>query len=60
MEISVDAVVAMAPDEASVKAARGLVSPGKWPLLGADEEAVMLILETSMPTETTITKYLQR
>ena len=39
MEISVDAVVAMAPDEASVKAARGLVSPGKWPLLRADEEA---------------------
>ncbi len=40
MNISLDAVIAMAPDDASVKAARGLVSPGKWPLLGFDETAL--------------------
>lgn len=40
MDISLDAVIAMAPDDASVKAARGLVSPEKWPLLGFDETAV--------------------
>jgi hypothetical protein len=34
------AVLALAPDEASAKAARGLVAPAKWPLLGADESAV--------------------
>lgn len=33
-------VLALAPDEASVKAARGLVAPAKWPALGADEVAV--------------------
>ena len=39
MDITVDAVLAMAPDEASVKAARGLASPGKWQTLGFDEAA---------------------
>lgn len=39
MEITVDAVLAMAPDEASIKAARSLVSPGKWQTLGADGAA---------------------
>lgn len=39
MEITVDAVLAMAPDEASVRAARGLASPGKWQMLGFDEAA---------------------
>ena len=39
MDITMDAVLAMAPDEASVKAARGLASPGKWQELGFDEEA---------------------
>lgn len=37
MDITVDAVLAMAPDEASVKAARGLASPGKWQVLGLDD-----------------------
>ena len=40
MSITVDAVLAMAPDESSVKAARSLASPGKWQSLGADESAV--------------------
>lgn len=39
MDITVDAVLSMAPDEASIKAARGLASPGKWQLLGFDENA---------------------
>ena len=39
MDITVDAVLAMAPDEASVKAARGLASPGKWQTLGFDDAA---------------------
>ena len=37
MDITVDAVLAMAPDEASIKAARGLASPGKWQTLGFDD-----------------------
>jgi SWIM zinc finger len=35
-----ESVLALAPDDASAKAARGLVAPAKWPLLGADERAV--------------------
>lgn len=35
-----EAIVALAPDAASVKAARGLTSPAKWPVLGADTTAV--------------------
>lgn len=40
MNWTADAVLALAPDDSSAKAARGLVSPAKWPLLGADETAV--------------------
>ncbi|TDM08889.1 MAG: hypothetical protein C4K60_05840 [Ideonella sp. MAG2] len=40
MSLSTDAVLALAPDDSSVKAARGLMSPAKWPLLGHDERAV--------------------
>ena len=39
MTLTVEEVTALAPDDASAKAARGLVSPGKWPLLGANESA---------------------
>ena len=39
MDITVDSVLAMAPDDASIKAARGLASPGKWQSLGFDESA---------------------
>ena len=39
MDITVDAVLAMAPDDASVKAARGLASPGRWQVLGCDDAA---------------------
>lgn len=40
MEFKADAVLALAPDDASAKAARGLTSPAKWPTLGANEAAV--------------------
>lgn len=40
MNWTVEAVLDLAPDEASVKAARGLMAPTKWPTLGADEAAV--------------------
>lgn len=39
MELTVESVQAMAPDDASVKAARGLVIPAKWPLLGYNNAA---------------------
>lgn len=39
MPLTVEEVIALAPDEASAKAARGLVAPAKWPLLGASEAA---------------------
>ena len=35
-----ESVLALAPDDASAKAARGLTSPAKWPTLGADDAAV--------------------
>lgn len=38
--LTAEAVLALAPDDASAKAARGLTSPAKWPTLGADERAV--------------------
>ena len=38
--LSTESVLALAPDDASAKAARGLVAPAKWPMLGADEAAV--------------------
>lgn len=37
---STDEVLALSPDDASAKAARGLVAPGKWPVLGASDSAV--------------------
>ena len=38
--LTADAVVALSPDDASTKAARGLVAPAKWPMLGASDTAV--------------------
>lgn len=35
-----ESICALAPDPASVKAARGLMAPAKWPLLGHDALAV--------------------
>lgn len=40
MALTTEGVIALAPDDASAKAARGLTSPAKWPLLGANELAV--------------------
>jgi hypothetical protein len=39
MMLTMEGVLALAPDDASAKAARALSSPAKWPLLGADERA---------------------
>ena len=38
--LTVESILAMAPDAASAKAARGLVAPAQWPLLGANPQAV--------------------
>ncbi len=38
--LTTESVLALAPDDASARAARGLVSPAKWPLRGADASAV--------------------
>lgn len=38
--LTADAVLALSPDDASIKAARGLVAPAKWPMLGASDAAV--------------------
>lgn len=40
INLSVEQVLALSPDEASTKAARGLLAPSKWPLLGAHDAAV--------------------
>ena len=40
MELSAESVLALAPDAASAKAATGLLKPGKWPALGANDAAV--------------------
>ena len=40
MQFSLEQIASLAPDEASLKAAKGLVSPGKWPTLGADDGAL--------------------
>lgn len=40
MTLTMEGVLALAPDDASAKAARGLTGPAKWPLLGANEAAV--------------------
>jgi hypothetical protein len=40
MSLTTEAVLALAPDAASAKAAQGLLSPSGWPRLGASEQAV--------------------
>jgi hypothetical protein len=40
MALTLEAVLALAPDGASAQAARGLASPGTWPRLGANAAAV--------------------
>jgi len=40
LTLSADELLRLAPDAASVKAAKGLVIPTKWPRLGYDETAV--------------------
>lgn len=40
MTLTAEAILALAPDDSSAKAARGLVAPAKWPLLGASAAAV--------------------
>jgi hypothetical protein len=39
MTLTMEGVLALAPDDASAKAARGLAGPAKWPLLGANDAA---------------------
>jgi hypothetical protein len=40
LNLSADELLRLAPDTASVKAAKGLVIPTKWPRLGYDEAAI--------------------
>lgn len=40
MLLTRDAILALAPDAASSKAAQGLLSPSKWPSLGSNDTAV--------------------
>lgn len=40
MSLTSEAVLALAPDAASAKAAHGLVRPSQWPTLGANDAAV--------------------
>lgn len=40
MQLAVEEVLQLSPDEASAKAAKGLVIPGKWPRLEFDDVAV--------------------
>lgn len=40
MSLSTEAVLALAPDDASAKAAKGLLAPAKWPTLGHSDDAV--------------------
>lgn len=40
MQLGVNEVLQLSPDDASAKAAKGLVIPGKWPRLEYDDEAV--------------------
>lgn len=40
MELSLDDILNLAPDDASAKAAKGLVIPAKWPLLQFNEAAL--------------------
>lgn len=38
--LTTESVLALAPDDSSAKAARGLVTPAQWPTLGVDDAAV--------------------
>ncbi len=38
--LSADQILALSPDDASAKAAKGLLAPAKWPTLGHDEAAI--------------------
>ncbi len=40
MALTTEAVLALAPDASSAKAARGLTTPSQWPTLGANEAAL--------------------
>ncbi len=40
MDLSLTAIQQLSPDEASLKAARGLVVPAKWPTLGMTDAAI--------------------
>jgi len=40
MSLSTEAVLALAPDDASAKAAKGLLAPAKWPTLAFSDTAV--------------------
>lgn len=40
MELSLDDILKLAPDDASAKAAKGLVIPAKWPLLQVNDVAL--------------------
>lgn len=40
MQLSAGEILQLSPDEASAKAAKGLVIPGKWPRLEFDEQAI--------------------
>lgn len=40
MQFTVEQAMGLAPDESSAKAAKGLVVPAKWPLLGMSDEAL--------------------
>lgn len=40
MQLSAGEILQLSPDEASAKAAKGLVIPGKWPRLEYDEHAI--------------------
>ena len=40
MQLSASEILQLSPDDASAKAAKGLVVPGKWPRLEYDEQAI--------------------
>jgi len=40
MQLTLEQIASLAPDDSSLKAAQSLVSPGKWPTLGTDDSAL--------------------
>jgi len=38
--LATDQILALSPDDSSAKAAKGLLAPAKWPMLGHDEVAI--------------------